>query len=233
MTARTRRSFNPNSQLLYAETLEKAIRGAARWLDLGCGHDFLPRFATRPLPLGDRLTVGIDLDAVSLRQHAQLRHRIVADVERLPLASESFDLVTANMVLEHVRSPVRLFEELRRVLTPRGSFLFHTPNATGYTTLLTRAIPSALRPRMANRLQGRAEADVYPTFYRANSVSAITRLAAEAGLQVAELGTVTSSAQLYRVPFIGRLEDRFVDVLRTRLFSRLRPCILGRLEKPA
>lgn len=222
-----------NSQFLYARALDDAVRSARRWLDLGCGHAFLPPFASGSVelpPSGCRV-IGVDLDPVAIRAHAHLHLRIIGSVESLPVRSASADLVTANMVLEHVEHPETLFTEVERVLEPGGSFLMHTPNLSGYTTFLTRLVPERVRPRLANLLQGRNEADVYPTFYRANTVDVLRTAAEEAGLAVADLRTVESSAQLYKVPVVGSLEELWLRLLRWDRLAARRPCIIGRFRK--
>jgi SAM-dependent methyltransferase len=49
--------------------------------------------------------------------------------EDLPFPAETFDLVLAQSVLEHVTDPLRVFQEAGRVLRPGGVFFFHTTNA--------------------------------------------------------------------------------------------------------
>ena len=164
-----------NSQFLYADTLAALLARTRVWLDLGCGHQFVPEWVPAR-ELADRaartMAVGVDGDYSSLSRHTGLSVKVAADVERLPLAARTFDLVTANMVVEHVADPHQLFAEVARVLMPGGRFLVHTPNAHGYTTTMARLVPSSLRPRVAGMLQGRRAEDVYPTHYRANSVRA-------------------------------------------------------------
>lgn len=224
-----------NSQFLYAEMLVSALPDATRWLDLGCGHQFVPSW----VPAGDierlagRMTViGLDADLGALRQHHDLSLKAAADIERLPLADGTFDLVTANMVLEHVSSPDRLFADVTRVLKPGGRFIVHTPNAHGYTTMLARVVPSRWRPRVAELLQGRRPADVYPTHYQANSLRALRDLASRASLDVVDLRTVTTSAQLFRVPVAGWLEDRWIRLLARDGLGAMRPCIIGVFARP-
>ncbi len=228
----------PNSQHAYAESLLDDLRGRRRWLDLGCGHRFLPPWldGTTPGELARAVqavtVVGIDLDRRALGAHAGIRWRVVANIEAIPLADAAFDVVTANMVVEHVEDPVRLFREVRRLLAPGGVFLVHTPNAAGYTTRLARCVPSALRPRVAKLLQGRDERDVYRTYYRANTTGALRRLAAESGLAVADLRTVTSSPQFFRVPLLRWCEERFLARLADERRAAWRPCIIGRFGRP-
>jgi ubiquinone/menaquinone biosynthesis C-methylase UbiE len=47
---------------------------------------------------------------------------VVADVQELPFANESFDVVLANHMLYHVPDRPKAFAEIRRVLVPGGSF---------------------------------------------------------------------------------------------------------------
>jgi SAM-dependent methyltransferase len=224
-----------NSQFSYAEVLRSALRDATHWLDLGCGHQFLPEWLpedVRDLPLGRCRSVGIDADAGALRLHPDLKAKVSGTVERLPFAAESFDLVTANMVVEHVQNPSLLFREVTRVLRPGGRFIIHTPNRIGYTTRLTRCIPPGLRPRLAKALQDRDAHDVYPTYYRANTVGHLRRLADAQALTVVALRTVVSSPQLYRVPVLGTLERRLLMLLSRERLSMWRPCIIGQFIRP-
>jgi SAM-dependent methyltransferase len=229
----------PNSQQPYAECLIHALRTPGRWLDLGCGHDFLPPWMDG-WPVSEALAraartvevVGIDLDRRALHAHATLSRKIVGDIEQLPFAGETFDLVSANMVVEHVRDPVHLFHEVRRVLRPGGTFLIHTPNALGYTTRLARCVPGALRPRIARILQGRHEADVYRTFYRANTIERLQHLAVQSGLACDDVRAVNSSPQFYRSPTLRRWEERLLERLADDRHVSWRPCIIARFARP-
>ena len=223
-----------NSQHDYGDELKRLLPGVRRWLDLGCGHDFLPPWMPgeeRSLDLGHCEVVGIDADSDALRRHRGLNHRLRGNIESLPFRDATFDLVTANMVVEHVEHPEALFREVSRVLAAGARFLVHTPNERGYTTALTRLIPEGARPALAGLLLGRDERDVYPTFYRANSASMLESLAGAAHLEVVEVRHVESSAQLIAVPPLLLGELALLRLLRRERWSTGRPCLLATFQK--
>jgi glycosyltransferase involved in cell wall biosynthesis/ubiquinone/menaquinone biosynthesis C-methylase UbiE len=99
----------------------------ARILDLGCSGGLLSDQARR---LGHHVT------AVDILELPEVTHRvdrfIQADLdEGLPAgvtADGPFDCVVAADVLEHVREPERLLEEICEVLVPRGQLIASVPN---------------------------------------------------------------------------------------------------------
>jgi len=160
------------SQEVYEEVLRTHVTQATAWLDLGCGRRILPPWrgdAEQSLVHACPQVVGVDIDLDAIADNRSVTLKCLATGAALPFADESFDLVTANMVVEHLEAPTANFQEISRVLKPRGAFLFHTPNALGYPTLLARMVPEAVKKRAASLLDGRREEDVYPTFYRANN----------------------------------------------------------------
>lgn len=223
-----------NSQYAYAERLRGALAGSGRWLDIGCGHDFLPawmRPTERDLNLDRWNVVGIDMDARAIARHPGLRHRIVGTGEQMPFEDNTFDLVTANMVVEHVAAPARLFAEISRILAPGGRAIIHTPNVHGYTTAATRLLPDRALAPLARVLLRRNAEDVYPTFYRANSVRDLQALAASNGLAIESCELVNSSPQAVRVLPLMLLELLLMRSLRSSRTARFRACLLTTLRK--
>jgi ubiquinone/menaquinone biosynthesis C-methylase UbiE len=49
---------------------------------------------------------------------------LAASGEQIPIASDTFDFVISNNVLDHTAMPKRVLKEIRRVLNPDGRFLF-------------------------------------------------------------------------------------------------------------
>lgn len=100
-------------------------RAPSRILDLGCADG----------SVGGRLVeAGHEVVGVDLTEHKEVRSRLtefhVADLESgLPAAIDGdFDVVLAADVLEHVRSPTSVLDEVRERLRPGGSLITSIPN---------------------------------------------------------------------------------------------------------
>lgn len=96
-----------------------------RLLDVGCGSgDWLRAMCERGW-LGE----GTDFDeqAVAAARAKGLRVHC-GDLAELRFPSNSFDAVTMNHVIEHVRDPIDLVRECWRILRPGGRLVLATPN---------------------------------------------------------------------------------------------------------
>ena len=125
------------SQAAYESALQQQVQCDTRWLDLGCGHKVLPpwRFEEEQRLVSKcSLVVGLDPLFRAVKAHRTIVRRVQAEITRLPFLDQTFDLVTANMVVEHLANPATEFTEVHRVLRPGGIFVFHRPNVFGYTT---------------------------------------------------------------------------------------------------
>jgi 2-polyprenyl-3-methyl-5-hydroxy-6-metoxy-1,4-benzoquinol methylase len=97
-----------------------------RVLDLGCRDGAL----TQAYLEGNDV-VGVDADREALAAAAGLgiETRWTDLDQQLELDEESFDVVVAGELLEHLRDPQRLVAEIRRLLRPGGTFVASVPNA--------------------------------------------------------------------------------------------------------
>jgi len=223
------------SQNLYEDALERHAAEARRWLDLGCGRQLLPpwrleqerRIVSRP-----QLFVGVDYDLPSLRAHRTLTQRVRGDIRALPFRSETFDLITSNMVCEHLRDPEPMPREVFRMLSPGGAFVLHTMNRGSYAVLLARLTPGFLKRRLIRILERREEHDVFPTFYRLNSEQCIRKFSGRTGLRVEGLRFIVTHAQFAPIPPLALLELLFIRLLMQRSARRFRTNIIAVLGKP-
>ncbi len=185
------------SQQHYHQLLNSHIQKDCEWVDLGCGHQMFAEWMTveqNDIASRARLLVGVDLDWKGLQLNPFLHHKIYGNLELLPLRSGSYDVITANMVAEHLDRPATVLSEVKRILRPNGSFVFHTPNSRCFMMRFAALMPQSLKNLLALVLEGRAEEDVFPTHYRMNTRMDITRLATDAGLEVEQIQSVSSSA---------------------------------------
>ncbi|MBM3827022.1 MAG: methyltransferase domain-containing protein [Actinobacteria bacterium] len=98
------------------------MAGATRLLDIGCGEGQVARLAKR---IGTELVVGIDPTWNQI-QIASSRaggiHVARAGADGLPFGDETFDVVVACLVFEHIREVDRAITEVARVLRRGGRF---------------------------------------------------------------------------------------------------------------
>ena len=222
------------SQYLYEEVLKSYINPNITWLDLGCGHQILPSWrlnAEKYLVRNCKTIVGVDYDFHSLKKHKSISLKVRGDISKLPFKNNAFDLITANMVVEHLDNPENQFQEVNRVLKPGGIFLFHTPNILVYTTIMAKLIPKILKPKLIWLLQGRKEEDIFNTYYRANSKNKIIKLAQMAGFEVTKIKLIVSCAQFAIIPPLAIFELIWIKILMSRYFKSFRTNIIAILKK--
>ena len=160
------------------------VDGQTRLLEFGCGRglseeDPVPyRRAIQNFRGRVAWVEGIDIDE-SVKENPKVdRLTIVRPDEKLPFADQSFDVIIADWVLEHVADPTFVVAELARVLKVGGWFCARTTNSIAPVALIARVVPNRLHYRVVSRLQPhstRKDADVFPTVYRMNSVRSVTR----------------------------------------------------------
>ncbi|MGC9347024.1 MAG: class I SAM-dependent methyltransferase [Anaerolineae bacterium] len=169
----------------YQQRVATHLAEGHRVLDLGCGRGGI----VERLSYKGRWA-GIDPDLVSLQEHRQASlDRCCGVSERLPFADESFDVVVASWLLEHLATPLATFEEIARVLKEGGSFFFLTPNLKHPLLQFNSALArmQGLQRKCIQGLYGRSVKDTFPVHYRANVVHDIEQLAVRSGLRLREV----------------------------------------------
>jgi ubiquinone/menaquinone biosynthesis C-methylase UbiE len=223
-----------HAQYLYEHALNTSVSSETKWLDLGCGHQVLPFWREdqeRDLIAKCAMIVGMDYDLPSLQKHRSVAMRVRGHMNRLPFKDGHFNLVTANMVVEHLAEPGIQFREINRVLKPGGIFLFHTPNSSGYPTILNKMVPDTLRHKLVYILDGRNQDDVFETHYSANTESEIAELAEHTGFKVSKIRMTVSDAVFAMIPPIAIAELIYLRLLMTERFKRWRTNIITVLRK--
>lgn len=222
------------SQEFYEDVLTEKINRNINWLDLGCGHHLLPqwRFEQEKVLIERAGNVyGLDYDFPSLLKHRTITKKIQGTIDELPFKNDFFDAATANMVVEHLDNPRIQFAEVNRTLKPGGIFIFHTPNETGYFSMLRKIVPESLVKKMAKILDGRDCDDVFEVHYQANTRKKIERLAAETNFTVEKIKYVSSDAVTALIPPLAVAELLWIKALMAQRLGRFRTNLIVILRK--
>lgn len=103
--------------------IRKRIKKGAVMCDIGCGKN-----ASLVTGLAEDLKKGVGLDARTENETRGNIETMSADLEnKLPLPSETFDLVTVLAVLEHIENDSKLLGECHRILKKDGKILITVP----------------------------------------------------------------------------------------------------------
>ncbi len=223
------------SQNHYHDTLKATVSQGCDWLDLGCGHQMFAgwmKAEERELAARSRHLVGIDMDLRGMKAHATIREAVFGDIARLPFDTGSFDIVTANMVVEHLEVPGCVLQEVHRVLRPGGLFVFHTPNRKAVMIRIARLLPQSLKNLLVRILDGRKEDDVFRTHYAMNTAAEITRQANAAGFEINEIRSVSTNAITALTGPFSVVELCYLRMLdRHSRFSGLRSNLIATLKR--
>lgn len=194
------------NQEIYSEWLRTYVTKNTCWLDAGCGHRLLPPdffSLERELMRKARLVIGVDVSTDSLRRHKTLDLRSRSSLEALPFPDQSFNLVTCNMVVEHLPDPQLTFREFERVLCPGGVLLVHTPNTWNYAVMLARVlkkvVPAKALVQLIRWSEERQDADIFPTYYRINTRASITSILESLGFSCERLEMLVGPQPVCRV----------------------------------
>lgn len=222
------REFANNwDNLIFSQKVRECLERESVVLDLGAGAGIVLHLDFRGTA---RRICGVDLDQRVL-ENPYLDEACVGYAEAIPYPDNFFDVVFAANLLEHLREPLKVFKEVRRVLKPGGLFLFKTPNKWHYVTFLGSITPHGFHEYVARR-KGRDNLDTFPTFYRANTSRTIKYIAKCSGFTLKEINLVEGRPEYMRITsatyLIGLIYERIV--CKVKGFESFRIVIVGILQ---
>ena len=214
----------------FRERILEHLRPEHHVLDVGAGAGIVESMHFRGLAAR---VAGVD-PSPRVLENPHLDEGAVGVGEEIPYPDESFDLVFADNVLEHLADPSAVFREVSRVLKPGGWFLTKTPNRRHYVALIARLTPHRFH-QFYNALRGRAREDTFPTLYRANTRKATRQHAQAAGLETREFHLIEGRPEYLRLTadtyLFGWLYERLVN--STDRLAGFRVVIISVMQKPA
>lgn len=213
---------------LFRKQIQSQLRPDMEILDLGAGAGIVEQMNFRGAV---KRVCGIDLDP-RVEANPFLDEGRVSDAGKIPYPDGSFDIVFCDNVMEHLDNPLEVFSEVARVLRGGGLFMFKTPNKWHYMPSIARITPHGFH-QFVNRLRGRAEVDTFPTRYRANTKSDVTKLSKASGFEVVQIDRVEGRPEYLRMSaltyFAGYLYERLVN--STALLAPFRVLLIGIVRK--
>ena len=226
-----------NPQSAYRNVLRKCINKNTKWLDLGCGHkiysNYLPESEKTQHEMVQKCkyVFGIDGDQYAIARNQRIPNKVLGDIHELPFDNQTFNLITANMVVEHAEDPTKLLAEIDRVLEPGGLFVFHTPNLKSYKIILAKAVPDNLKKIIIKLLQDRAEADVFSTHYKLNTPKTIRTVAETYNYELSDLHLLQAPADSVMLGPIVAIELLLMKILSYNALKTCRSNIIAVLKK--
>jgi ubiquinone/menaquinone biosynthesis C-methylase UbiE len=178
-----------NSHIFYLDELEHYITKESRWLDVGCGNRIIPTKSpemlekVRVLKEKASFICGVDRDMSYMADNKDISHLIVGDITKLPFPDNTFTVVTASMVVEHLECPIEALREIKRVLMPGGFFIFHTVNIFSYAGIILYMLPAVLKNHILKKKGGNPD-ESFKTFYRMNNIFSIKKNAATVNVEI-------------------------------------------------
>lgn len=168
--------------------------------------------------------IGLDVDPEAGSNPGLDEFHRIDGVSPWPVTDASIDLIVSDFVLEHIDNPGAFFTEVARVLKPGGVFCARTPNRIGYVGLAASLIPNRRHAQVLKVAQeSRKEMDIFPTYYRVNTVWAVRRAFRQVGLEGVAYGyeAEPSYLQFSALAYVlGKHLHAFTpSVLRTCLFA--------------
>lgn len=170
---------------------------------------------------------GCDVDDAVLSNPFLDHAEVIQSDKPLPYEDNSFDIVLARFVFEHIEFPDLFAQELVRVLKPGGYIAAMTPNKFGYIALVASLIPNKWHVRALNYVQPRRKSiDIFPTEYKLNTHRALKKFF---GPEVDVSTVYFSSEPAY---FFGNaFAYRLVKWVHKHLPDRMRPLLIVYMRK--
>jgi ubiquinone/menaquinone biosynthesis C-methylase UbiE len=122
-----------------AAYLLEQLRPGMSLLDVGCGPGTITADLADRVAPGRVTAVEVTEDALAIGREEIARRGVtnvdfvVADVHDLRLPDDTYDVVHAHQVLQHVADPVQALRELKRVAVPGGLVAVRDSDYAGFT----------------------------------------------------------------------------------------------------
>jgi SAM-dependent methyltransferase len=193
---------NVDGTIVFYQRVNSLIDKETIVIDVGCGRGAYQddpiqyRKQVRILKGKCFSVIGLDVD-LSAQENPYLDEFRLITGKKWPLDDNSAGLCLVDNVLEHVENPDSFFSECSRILKPGGYLCIRTPNLLSYVGLIAKLVPNRQHvPVLRKAKDGVNEVDVFPTYYRCNTIPTIRRTLQHFGFNACVYGYEAEPAYL-------------------------------------
>jgi SAM-dependent methyltransferase len=148
--------------------------GRGKWVEIESGF----KLALTTLKGKCERVIGADVDPVVLNNPLIDEALVLSADGSISLPDMSVDMIVSWAVFEHLQDPAHSATELDRILRPGGWICAWTPSKWSYVSVGARIIPNRFHASVLRHVQPtskRTKSDVFPTFYKLNTLRALRR----------------------------------------------------------
>lgn len=181
-------NYRDRNDLFFGWILENTPKNQCNILDIGANDgSFCPEVSW--IAAHAQKLAGVDPDRAKLENNPFVSERYYGTLEDAAIPPESFDVLYSIFVFEHVMDEERFIAAASRILKPRGSMYFITPNGHHYFAFLARLFSQLRIQRQVLEMvkaKELVESYHYPAVYRLNKPKDIERIGRKHGFQFFE-----------------------------------------------
>lgn len=240
-------NFNPSDKIPIPEikptakyVMEEIISHVNRYVDraplileAGCGNRSI--VSRRLRKENNKLIIhGVDINKYVLN-NKDIDKIFIANVENMPFEDNSYDVIMAHYMLEHLENYQVAVLEMLRVLDKGGILLLIFPNPTSIEALAARLTPFRFHVLFRKYIQKHRYADknTFPTYFSFKSVKNIRKFIEENG-RGGEVRIAYFSETYYRFRhwrILGRISIVYVTIISMLKISTLKSSVVLIVKK--
>ncbi|MGH7118984.1 MAG: class I SAM-dependent methyltransferase [Acetobacteraceae bacterium] len=160
----------------YEAAMFLLVESGTEWLDVGCGSSPFPfnQALAKLLSSRARTLVGLD-PSENIEKNPYLHERVRCPIEEYERKGK-FDVISLQMVAEHITDPKSVVAALARLTRSGGFVVVYTVSKWSPASVLAAITPIVVRHAVKRLVWNVAPEDTFPTAYRMNTRGRLGKL---------------------------------------------------------
>ncbi len=227
---RQRFHYSPPNEW-YEALINKLVQPKTHWLDVGSGRFLFPGNPQLAQELSSRCQrlVGLDPDP-TLHENTFVHEKVPGLINDYS-TEQKFDLVTMNMVAEHIADPVAAVNNITRLLVTGGHVVLFTIFKWSPVPIATYLTPFWIHHPIKKVLWRTETKDTFPVAYKMNTKSQLRELFKVNKFDEKYFVYLDDCRTFARYPSTQFCELSFMNILRHMGLHYPEVCILAVYQK--